>query len=131
GCALFFALVSVIFLSPAVPIAASSHQKANVLKAQAFVVVDEHGRARAVLGPDASQGKEAQPGVYVKDESGRLRLALSASDDGGAGVVVIGKTKLHQVALTVGQSGAAGLGITDEMGTSRTLLGVDDSNRTQ
>jgi len=82
---------------------------AQIISAQAFQVVDENGRLRAVL----SVTKDG-PGVRLWDENGKVRAMLFV-DKNGSGLGLVDENRTARAALYVGKDGPA-LSLSDANG---------------
>ena len=103
--------------------------KAASFEAREFILVDAMGRKRAVLGTD--KDPDSAVGLYIKDEEGVTRVLVTGSKDGGATVMVFGKTNKEMVSMGISAEGTAAFGINDKNGKTRAGLGVDDNHNSQ
>jgi hypothetical protein len=93
----------------------------KVIRANAFVLVDEQGDTRAVL----AAGKDGlEPGLCLFDEKGEVRAALSVSDDGPR-LVLYDEKGTPRAGLNAFKDGP-GLLLHDENGETRAALGTGE-----
>ena len=90
----------------------------KVIRANQFVLEDEHGKTRAVL----DVAKDGVPGLYLYDDQGTPRVMLGVSNHGSVLALcdTSGKTL---VSLTVGNDGSS-LRLSDDHGKTRVKVGV-------
>jgi len=88
----------------------------EVVRAQAFELVDEEGKARAVLG----LGREGAPNLDLKDANGLKRATLALLPDGSPVLVLNDARGEERATLTGGPS----LTMRDKTGGERAALTV-------
>ena len=124
--AFFTATIAVLAaVSVSVPVAYffASFRRATSLRAERVELLDGQRRVRALL-----TARDAL-GLSFFDESGRILAAFSNMAVGQAGVALYGPDRRPRVMLTLGADGLAGLSVGDDRGTTRAILGVDQTGR--
>ena len=98
--------IAALVLIGALMLLAAAPPKPGTIKAERFVLVDKHGRNRAVLAPDQRLlGQEDQSflGLTLFDEGGKMRVALVAREkdpaNKDAGLILLDAEARPQVAL--------------------------------
>ena len=107
------------------------------VRANAFILVDEKGKTRAVLRmTEKGPVVPAIPFLGLFDETGRVRAGIQTRKFGGGNVVYDESTLFlcdengqKQVSLDV-NTGGAGLNLSDENGVTRVNLGVGKEHAT-
>lgn len=106
---------------------------AKSLRAEQFVLVDDKGKTRAVLGVDddwpAGDAKDAkakqkpEPGLYLRDPEGKPRVLLGALGEASVLTMLDGAGKGGLV-FALSKDRQAMMGVNDEKGLTRAVLGV-------
>ena len=109
-------LLAVVLLA-AIVMTAGIARRENVIKANAFVLLDENGKTRAAL----DVGKDG-PKLGLYDENGKLRAGLSVGKD-GSGLALSDENEKRRAGLAVVKEGP-GLILADENEKPRVGLGV-------
>jgi hypothetical protein len=111
---------------------AQSHQSPGEVRAERVTVVGSDGTPRIALG-DATVAGLSGTGLLVLDRDGRTpRLAHGVTDQGEAGLVLLGRDGTPRLAVNTGFAGHAdGVGITgsDAQGTPRFELFFDPADQ--
>jgi hypothetical protein len=94
------------------------------VEARQFVLRDDSGRVRAVLGsaPDGAVG------LNLNDASGRTRITLDVEDSGSPGLDLYDQEGKRRTIIALGKQGMPGLGLYDAQGKLRTSLDVPAAN---
>jgi hypothetical protein len=115
-------------------------QREKVIQAQGFILADTDGKARAILG-----FLQREPFLAFFDKAGKARTTLHLNSDGepffrlqndkelagillgvvkeAASVEMYGQNTKRNLLLTVRSGGAPALGLFDDDGTARAVLG--------
>jgi hypothetical protein len=115
------------------PVAPSAEKKApEVLRVKKLTLLDSEGRPRAVLGvdetwpwsePEKKTGPRP-PGLYLRDEKGRPRLALVASTRDGSMLQMLDADAKPSVVMASSQDRQLLIGFLDAKGVTRGMVGL-------
>jgi hypothetical protein len=103
-----------------ITMAQASPNSSERVEARQFVLLDESGKVRAVLGstPDGAIG------LNLDDATGRTRLTLDVDYAGSPGLDLFDQDRKRRAIFSLGQHGEPGAGLYDAEGKLRTSLDI-------
>ena len=112
---------------------------AKIIAAEKFLLMDENGKIRAILGPTQTdkgvtlaffdesglfRGGIYPDGMMVLDDKGKPRIMLVLNDDDTVRLELYGESDKHSATLMLSENGFPGLKLTDDNEKSSAFLGV-------
>jgi hypothetical protein len=107
-----------------ITMAQASSSGSDVVEARQFVLRDDSGRVRAVLGTTL----DGAVGLNLDDASGRTRATLDVDYDGSPGLDLFDQNGKRRVLVSLGKKGEPGAGLYDTNGKLRTSLDIPGAN---
>ena len=105
---------------PLITMAQASPSTSGLTDAREFVLWDDSGRIRAVLGtsPDGAVG------LSLDDANGRTRVTLDVDHSGSPGLDLIDQNGKRRAIISLSKDGDPGAGLYDSQGKLRTSLDI-------
>ena len=103
-----------------IAMAQASPSATDVSQAREFLLRDDSGRVRAVLGtsPDGAVG------FSLDDANGQTRVTLAVDRNGSPGLDLFDQSGKRRAIISLGQHGEPGAGLYDAQGKLRTSLDI-------
>jgi hypothetical protein len=107
-----------------ITMAQASSSGSEVVEARQFVLRDDSGRVRAVLGttPDGAAG------LNLDDASGKTRVALDVDYAGSPGLDLFDQNGKRRALVSLSSNGEPGVGLYDSEGKLRTSVDIPAVN---
>ncbi|MBN2380191.1 hypothetical protein JXM67_10380 [candidate division WOR-3 bacterium] len=96
----------------------------KTVKAQEIVLVDAGGNVRGMFG--FSDDTQIEPGVWLYDDAGNVRLSVTLLDDGSAGMAIADQKGDIRILLSTDEEDLPAIYLIDQAGELRTLIDIDE-----
>lgn|GEM_PF-5002060 len=95
----------------------------DVVEAQEFTLVNADGEPRASFG--FSDETQAEPGIWLYDDEGNVRVSVTLLDDGSAGMAITDQNGDIRILVSSDEEDLPAIYMADGQGQLRTLIDID------